>query len=661
MELELTEKYKSLSPFVSEELPAFCVITGKNGCGKSQLVELIDEGILSYQNKDINSAIIGGIEENWSLMGGSRNSIEGRVSNRFDTFDSLHKEIKLLIFYLVENKIPLLEVEINPVSYWDYNSTPSEKDREKKIINLYQDVLKENAPIIGGELDDYRLKNIIINVFRSRIAHMSYQVCIDRKKEILDLTKKDFLFTALDEKDVYEGRLYGFGTHVFSAYIHRRRINTYLYYLKTQIKKDNNSVPDSEFLEKYPCPWALLNSLFEKYNLAFEFQVDNFDIYEFEHDDQVNFKLINQKINTPVYFSDLSSGEKVIMGLLIKIFTSELYQKELMIPDLVVLDEPDAHLHPEMSKILIEVLEGIFVNELGINVIITTHSASTVALAPENSIFQLQNGSQTSLKQIDKDSALNLLTENIPTLSIDYENHRQVFVESPTDRLYYQVMFNKLKEKYKYEHELYFISNALGKGNCDQVCSIVRAMRDSGSKTSFGIIDWDNKNESKEFVFVHGENSLYSVENYLYNPLLLAVLFLIQEGANGIAKELSFTESYNPYDLKFESSIRLQEITDWIILKLISHNKFKQYKDRNDSIKIHFVGGQSIDVPQWYSVYQGHNLEKGLVEVFPSLKSFIRKGEGELQKKITNIAARTFDFIPLNTKSIIDELAVLKD
>ena len=43
MKIELSSNYKSLTPFISEELPNFTVIIGKNGNGKSQLVQKFSE------------------------------------------------------------------------------------------------------------------------------------------------------------------------------------------------------------------------------------------------------------------------------------------------------------------------------------------------------------------------------------------------------------------------------------------------------------------------------------------------------------------------------------------------------------------------------------------------------------------------------------------
>ena len=150
---------------------------------------------------------------------------------------------------------------------------------------------------------------------------------------------------------------------------------------------------------------------------------------------------------------------------MVKLFQNEYYNSNLSFPNLIVFDEPDAHLHPELSGLLIDVLRKTFVIDLGIKVIVSTHSPSTVALSPDDSIFEIKNYPKTELKKIDKDRALDILTGHLPTLSIDYKNHKQIFVESPTDVEYYQTIFNKIYNEERLPYKLYFISNSDGKVN----------------------------------------------------------------------------------------------------------------------------------------------------------------------------------------------------
>ena len=285
---------------------------------------------------------------------------------------------------------------------------------------------------------------------------------------------------------------------------------------------------------------------------------------------------IKKSTNEIIPFNDLSSGEKVIIGLILKLFTSEYYGEALTFPDLLILDEPDAHLHPEMSKLLLDVLEETFVNKYGIKVILSTHSPSTIALASENQIFQLTNGTASSLKKISKDEALKILTSFIPTLSIDYRNHRQVFVESPTDVIYYQFLHDKHAQNNSSPFKLYFISNSAGKSNCSQVYNIVKEIRKSGNSTSYGIVDWDLTNKPEIYVYVHGLEERYSVENFILDPIYLVCLLIDSNNAHGVLEKIGLDKTYNQYLLGNEKTERLQEILKYFFSEF--ENKFPTHK-----------------------------------------------------------------------------------
>jgi AAA domain, putative AbiEii toxin, Type IV TA system len=324
----------------------------------------------------------------------------------------------------------------------------------------------------------------------------------------------------------------------------------------------------------------------------------------------------------------------------------------LEFPELVVLDEPDAHLDPEMSKLLIDILNNTFVKKLGIKVIITTHSPTTVALCPDNSIYQLKNEPITILQRIEKNEALKLLTGFIPTLSIDYKNHKQVFVESPTDLKYYQTVFGKLNQERNYPFKLYFISNSKGKGNREQVKKIVADLRASGNSTVFGIIDWDTENSSTVYVKVHGTNNRHTIENYLYDPIYLAILFIDLE-AHNIYKELGIEEAINQYSIGNESSVFLQKIADWFFRKYYEVHKMNK-TDISELTEIEYLNGKKINVPKWFLKDPGHSFEIKLKKVFSALEKY--KSEGELQEEISKIIGKCYPFIPKDTELLIEQI-----
>jgi AAA15 family ATPase/GTPase len=120
-------------------------------------------------------------------------------------------------------------------------------------------------------------------------------------------------------------------------------------------------------------------------------------------------------------------------------------------PKVLLFDEIDAPLHPSMTQSLLRTIQDVLINRHGIKVILTTHSPSTVALAPETSLYAMsKTESKTELRRLQKttkDKALTILTTGVPTLSIDYENRRQVFVESQYDAQFYEKIYEKLRDK----------------------------------------------------------------------------------------------------------------------------------------------------------------------------------------------------------------------
>src|SRR5690606_25065926 len=117
----------------------------------------------------------------------------------------------------------------------------------------------------------------------------------------------------------------------------------------------NNSISDEDFIKENKPPWELINEILEKHHIDFYFK--GIEKRDFTIEAPIDFSIYKKSSNQVIPFIDLSSGEKVIIGLVLKLFTSEYYQEQLTFPELLILDEPDAHLHPEMSKLLLDVLE----------------------------------------------------------------------------------------------------------------------------------------------------------------------------------------------------------------------------------------------------------------------------------------------------------------
>ena len=643
--------YKSLSSFQSDELTDLCIITGKNGSGKSQLVDLIkfkqsknehvqvnlDPALERIQVEGLGIEALGSFShQNWrdrvqellrpylSYGDGYLKIMEVLLANNFDFERLKKKHLTVVLAEMTEGKIDLM-AQAYRLQFPGQQASGYE-------LHVFGDNLHQS----------------IVNLRSTEISFLKY-ISDNTGKPVGSLSASDFYAGEIPERfvdatDLFSSRI----ETIFYAYAKRRAVNDFKYYKKNSGRL-NDAIPDAEFITRFPPPWTVINRILEKYKIKYRFQEMVFDLHE--TDAVFEYKLQKTGTDIEVVVADLSSGEKIIIGLILKLFHSRYYEQDLKFPELIVLDEPDAYLHPEMSKLLLDVLYQTFVKEMKIKIVFTTHSPSTIAVTPDECIYELRNEPVTRLKKITKDDALKILTQNIPTLSIDYKSHRQVFVESPTDQGYYQTMFAKIKATEKPIFNLYFITAANGKGNADQVVRITTDIRKSGNTTAFGIIDWDLSKTGKEYVLVHGKDSRYSIENFMLDPLYLAVLFLEQGVKNGI-DELGFDNTFDQYSIGDQPAEKLQQIADWVVQRFIK--KFPALKYEN-LVRIAYLNGKAIQIPSWFVLTKGHDLVLQLRKVFLSLNQF--RSETELQQKLTEIIAKCYPLIPLETYNLLNELA----
>jgi ABC-type transport system involved in cytochrome c biogenesis ATPase subunit len=656
MKIILRDSYKSLKPFESEELTDFVIITGKNGSGKTQLLNLIygkhtnDPNVNTIRldiAPNVSRIQFEGItKESSSQM--DYNLWRQLLDRNLNLFRGFKENTKALISYIL-TKFPKFSL-----SQLDGKSMLSD---DSVYINLLKKTMIEFQRSVqdhqfGPYYQDEMLRMIFFNAGMIKLIK---ELSLATEKNIQDLEDMDFYTTSIKESVVDSDELFSSQIEtIFFNYAKRRDKNRRDFFHQKEDGEKNEAISDQDFVKKFIPPWSIINGILDKQGLDFLFK--EIDKTKFSPELKMDFRLVKKSVDKTIEFNELSSGEKIIIGLVIKLFTSEYYSEELTFPDLIILDEPDAYLHPEMSKLLIDVLEDTFVRKFGIKVLFSTHSPSTIALAPEKAIFQLTNHPSTELKKIKKDDALKILTSFVPTLSIDYKNHRQVFVESPTDVLYYQTAYDKHAQNTKLDYKLYFISNVRGKGNCEHVYKIVGDIRGAGNITSYGIVDWDLINTAKDNIYVHGLNERYSMENFLLDPIYLITLLLQSNAASQIAIKMGLKVEENEYLIGQKTNEELQSIVDAFFEEVAT--QFPSWKVSTSTAKteINYFNKKKIFWPNWYCIEKGHNIETKLKIAFPALNKY--KNEGEIQQDLTTIMAKSYPFVPSATIKILEELAI---
>jgi ABC-type multidrug transport system ATPase subunit len=597
MRITLEQKFKSLDPF-SIELPDFVVLTGINGAGKTQILTAIQQPNLFrvYDN---------GIE---------------LTQKKYVTSQSLSPNESAIV-------------------------------TREQLNQITQNVWQQFSQYLQNRLSNqnYRLENIWGN--NSPYIKVIHKISSNASKSIEELNSDDFfnyypLEDGLQQTDVF----YQNFSSLFKRYQDKFDENLYREFRNKQKNETAITFLTTEEFEKTygEAPWNFVNKIIKEANLDYHI---NSPINS-NRDAPFGLKLVNNYNGVEVQFGDLSSGEKVLMSLALALYNSNF---DIEFPKVLLMDEPDASLHPSMSKKFLDVIQQVFVNEKKVKVIITTHSPSTVALAPEESIF-IVNKIGERIEKTNKDKALKILTSGVPSFSVNYENRRQVFVESINDVAYYEKMYQQLSTFLIPEISLTFISsgesrtdkNGIKISNCGQVINITETLRKAGNKFVAGIIDWDNGNSSSESVKVLGNGNRYSIENYILDPLLVGALLLREKF---VAKEdLHLTSNETFIDLKNFDKYRLQMVADYVI------GKVSVIVNPTDStlIAVKLLNQIEISIPKWYLHHQGHTLEEQILKAFPQLNS-IKKGKEEALK--LEILNKIVDDIPsILSHDILDVL-----
>jgi ABC-type multidrug transport system ATPase subunit len=142
----------------------------------------------------------------------------------------------------------------------------------------------------------------------------------------------------------------------------------YQMYEQKGIKGGKPYLSEEEFAQKFGTPpWDFVNSILKRLFLPYE--VNN--PMNTTRETSFIFKLRHSEKGFEINTNDLSTGEKTLMSLALAIYntTGEGHRT-----DLLILDEPDAPLHPSMYNLMLQILQEDILKKQGIPVIIPPFS-----------------------------------------------------------------------------------------------------------------------------------------------------------------------------------------------------------------------------------------------------------------------------------------------
>jgi len=426
------------------------------------------------------------------------------------------------------------------------------------------------------------------------------------KRSLKGMTQEDFLRELpedlafmLDEKDVTSGLAY-----VFIAY----RVRS-----ADEREKGTN---EDQIREKLgPPPWELVNEVLARSN--FPYRINSPTESSFLAHYQLKFRSASgNAINLNP--GDLSSGEKTLLQVVLWMYNAQHHSR---FPKIFLLDEPDAHLHPSYAQHFIEVLREILVKKHRIRVILTTHSASTVALAPNESLFEMWSDNPRIRSSKSKAETIGLLTAGLVTVS---PSTRFVVVEDDSDVDFYSAIRDLLTDygpscdsrALAAAPSMVFLPASIGSGKTktsggNTIVAKWIGKFDQPPLTEIfrGIVDLDSGAISTDRIFTIGR---YNIENYLLDPLL--IFGLLSELALAPAIPGVSITSGDEHRIRGFSIAQLQAIVDAVCLTVASRlNHLTSIETSKNPVE--FTNGKRVQYPNWMLSRNGHDL----MGVFQSL------------------------------------------
>jgi energy-coupling factor transporter ATP-binding protein EcfA2 len=578
-------KYKSIENIVWENIPPFVVLTGLNGSGKTQLIEL-----LAYRLSNARHP-----------QNGDLSAVHVKV-----TGDSFGPD----------------SVAFLP-NQWTISSSQALGIGELQQVKrqLFQQLQHEHQ--IQGNLGLTIKKARLETILGVKLNTLDVESFIKRVPD-------DFSFM-LEESNIAEGL-----THVFLAY--RLRV-------AEQLERET---PMSEIIKNLgPAPWDVLNDTFKAAEFPYRVKSPKssglLDVYQLRLHDESSGNEIN-----PV---DLSSGELRLLGLVLWLYNSKHHGR---FPRLFLMDEPDAHLHPSMARHFINVVKEVLVDRYKVRVILSTHSPSTVALAPDGSIFEMSKNSPRIIPSKSKAATIGLLTAGLVIVT---PSTRFVFVEDEDDTLFFSSIRDVLTDYgpskdprcLKPSPSIVFLPASIGKG----------PLKTSGGKTVVvkwiekfdqppldqlfrGIIDRDINNSSTPRILVLGR---YSIENYLLDPFVIFAL-LLEQGTAPVIPGVSVSTG-DEHLVRSLSKTQLQAILEGI-RRIVEPTLQNLLPTETALQSVMFTNGVAIEYPVWMLNRRGHDL----LPIYQSIGG----GAGVVSPPRLNKSLRRVRLIPVELVEILETI-----
>ena len=423
MRIELRNPYLSIKSLNSVKLPDFTMLIGRNGVGKTHLLQAIGNGNIAVSDIPNSEMALYNLDtfrpQDSKPSSWAESLLAEQASEKYlpQGSKTAHALTAKEIFETVVSEFGLTDgsgdrrvfesrLRDGAANSWRFRKLPA--DEISEAISSYSQRIQAEVftPLsgTGRHSNDNTSGPLVMLAMR-----------LNRKLPH-EISRVDILRAANFEGDIIENNL----SNVFTRY--KVEQFSWAHTVGEDSQKSMQSLMERYRKENIP-PWETLRGVLAKmHEAAGDAELFNFDFSDPEKD-RIAFsnhreysfetQMTNRTTGEIYPATSLSSGEKIIMTLFLAAFNQSIGRR---LPKLVLLDEVDVVLHPSMISALIAGLKYQFV-EKGTRIIMATHSLTTVAMLEEGEIFRVsRKGSKVDVSPVTKSEAIADLSEGIATI-----------------------------------------------------------------------------------------------------------------------------------------------------------------------------------------------------------------------------------------------------
>ena len=417
MHIKFKSEYQSIKQFEPVELDDFTILTGKNGSGKTHLLRALKNGHVQIDTITTNEIVLFDFQQ-FKIDNEAQFNREQLAQERKNSWS----------FFTIQNTPSLGHLKQLVSDARNKNLNENQCDAVKLIAKQKN---KSLLSVDKRDIDDEDLRNKFVK-YKKDLRNILHNTAIKNnpyRQSIIALANKLDIFLDEIDQNMFMEKFVPINlkddflpTQIGKIFLDYR-VKEYEEFHKLCDNGGNScDVLKQQAIQKCrkmygdSTPWEILNDFLNAYSM-FEYAISfpkpvTTETYSYQSGLSFIPQLENATNDVTVNYNDLSSGEQILFALALCLFK---VHSDNIFPKLLLLDEIDASLHPTMIENLFRVIEDVFLPK-GTKVILVSHSPTTIALAPDNSIFVVNKNDNKKIEKRDKNSALSILTQGYATL-----------------------------------------------------------------------------------------------------------------------------------------------------------------------------------------------------------------------------------------------------